>query len=149
MKKLFLSILLFLSVLFSFATEINRYKVYSVIKSLEIQFPEIVLAQAILESGNFKSKIAKNGHNIFGMKMPKKRKTIASGVYKGYAKYCCWEESVYDYKLWQKSKKFRSKNEYLKYLAKVYCKTPNYISKLKKIIKQNENRFIRNINQYS
>ena len=62
----------------------NLYK--RILKS-GIEFPDIVFAQAILESGYFKSKISKSNSNIFGMKMSKKRPTTAKGEKRGFSFY--------------------------------------------------------------
>ena len=43
-----------------------------------IKFSHIVLAQAILESNNFKSTLCKFNNNIFGMKVPAQRFTFCN-----------------------------------------------------------------------
>ena len=53
--------------------------VYNYILELNIQHPEVVLRQARIESGNFKSRIFLENNNMFGMKMPNKRPNMASG----------------------------------------------------------------------
>ena len=40
------------------------------ISKLNFKYPHIVLAQAILETGTFESKIFKENNNLFGMKEP-------------------------------------------------------------------------------
>ena len=66
-----------------------------------IKYPEVVLLQAQLETGFYKSDIFLNGNNLFGMKYPKFRNTVAIGTYKGHSQYEHWIDSVRDYKLWQ------------------------------------------------
>lgn len=41
------------------------------IKKNNIKFPKIVLAQAILETGWFKSSVCRNKHNLFGLTNPR------------------------------------------------------------------------------
>jgi len=48
---------------------------------------DIVLAQARLESGNFKSRLTRTHNNIFGIRHGKK-----------YARYARWQDCVADYK---------------------------------------------------
>lgn len=98
----------------------NETNVKKVIELLDIQFPDIVLRQAICESGGFKSKLTKRGNNIFGMRLARKRKTTAIGKCGGYAQYAHWVESVIDYKLWQGDKPITE--NYVTYLKrKNYC----------------------------
>ncbi|MBC7915529.1 MAG: glucosaminidase domain-containing protein, partial [Pyrinomonadaceae bacterium] len=70
-------------------------------KKLKIKYPETVLSQARLETGNFTSDIFKENHNLFGMKVAEKRPTSAIGVHRGHAQYRDWKDSVVDYALFQ------------------------------------------------
>ena len=102
--------------------------------SLKIAHPDIVMAQAIIESGNFKSNIFKENNNLFGMKMPEYRKTTAIGINRGHAVYRNWRESVIDYALWQgKRARYSTTNQYLRRLRS-YATDPNYIKKIKQRI---------------
>jgi hypothetical protein len=104
------------------------------IYNLKIAHPDIVMAQAIIESGNFKSNIFKENNNLFGMKMPEYRKTTAIGINRGHAVYRNWRESVIDYALWQgKRARYSTTNQYLRRLRS-YAADPNYITKIKKRI---------------
>lgn len=108
-----------------------------------IQHVDIVLAQAILESGNFKSVVFKTKNNMFGMKMPRKRETTAINErgYTGYATYKNWVDCVRDYKLYQDyvtKNKNVSKSKYLSIIAKSYSETEDYVEKLHKIMSQNK-----------
>jgi flagellum-specific peptidoglycan hydrolase FlgJ len=144
MKKLILLVLLLLVVtgeLKNGVVKINpQYYLFSkenmikLIIDLNIAHPDIVIAQAIIESGNFKSNIFKENNNLFGMKMPAYRKTTAIGINRGHAVYSSWRESVIDYALWQgKRARYSTKNQYLRRL-KSYAADPNYITKIKKRI---------------
>lgn len=102
--------------------------------NLKIAHPDIVMAQAIIESGNFKSNIFKENNNLFGMKMPEYRKTTAIGINRGHAVYRNWRESVIDYALWQgKRARYSTTNQYLRRLRS-YATDPNYINKIKQRI---------------
>ena len=102
--------------------------------NLKIAHPDIVMAQAIIESGNFKSNIFKENNNLFGMKMPEYRKTTAIGINRGAAVYRNWRESVIDYALWQgKRARYSTTNQYLRRLRS-YATDPNYIKKIKQRI---------------
>lgn len=113
-----------------------------------IDHPEIVFAQAILESGHFKSKVFRENRNLFGMKMPRSRKTLAKKSLNGYAFYTSWKESVADYKLYQQSYlkgKSSSKESYYSNLNKRYASIGgSYSSHLKKIV----NRYSKIINYH-
>lgn len=107
------------------------------IDELNIAFPEIVFAQAKLESGNFKGKIFLENHNLFGMKKPSIRSTTAKGEQYNHAYYDSWKESVLDYALWscRYLSKVKTKEQYLEYLANNYAEDSLYVKKLRAIIK--------------
>lgn len=112
-------------------TEANVLKAMT---ALRIDSAEIALAQAKFESGHFKSNIAKNGNNLFGMKLAKRRATTAIGTYGGHAKYLHWFDSVLDYKLWQLQR--RVVGDYYEYLQKRgYNSCPSYWKAIKRMRK--------------
>lgn len=119
--------------------EINYLNLYNEILEQELEFPDIVFAQAVLESGSFTSKVFKSNKNLFGMRLPSRRPTLAVGKKYGYAVYNCWEESVGDYALYQeyyfKNKKI-SRSQYLAYIDRTYSETKGYVNRLKRIIKE-------------
>lgn len=83
--------------------------------------PEIVLAQARLETGNFKSRRCRVDHNIFGIKHGRQ-----------YAKYRRWQDCVADYKR-RISSRYKG-GSYYQFLTRIgYAKDKKYIYKLKKI----------------
>ena len=94
-------------------------------------YPEILLAQAKLESGNYSSKIFKSNNNLYGMKRVYKRPTTQQGGDKGYGYYSNWCLSVLDRILWDKFifENKPSKDEYLKAM-RGYAEDPHYIEKL-------------------
>ena len=113
--------------------------VYNEILEQEIEFPDIVFAQCMLESGNLTSKICKENNNLFGMKVPSRRETLATGQRYGYAKYAYWQESIGDYYLYQQmlfSKKSYTRKEYLAHINKTYSETKGYVNRLNRILKE-------------
>jgi flagellum-specific peptidoglycan hydrolase FlgJ len=105
--------------------------------------PEIAYAQAVLETGDFTSNIFKENNNLFGMRLAKKRFTLATGENRGHAVYRNWQESVDDYILWQgqwKRTPIEKEWQYYKLLDKVYATDKNYV-KVVKIVKR-KNDFI-------
>jgi len=120
--------------------DITYLSLWNALQETNILYPEVVFAQAVLESGHFKSSVFKNHKNLFGMKYPSKRETFAFGKSKsGYAKFEDWMQSILDYKIWQENfilrHKIQSKREYLLALNKSYSETANYSRYLDKIIK--------------
>jgi len=63
---------------------------------------KLLTAQAAHETGNFTSKIFKENNNLFGMKLPKKRKTTATGERYGHAVFKNIADSIQDYKIYNK-----------------------------------------------
>jgi len=107
----------------------------SFIYSIRLEHPEIVLAQAKIETGFFKSNILKETNNLFGMNNPKIRMTTSNGCYKNYATYKNWMFSVIDYALYQVSyAKGKTKEEYLIFLQKNYAQDPMYVVKINTLI---------------
>lgn len=64
---------------------------------------KILTAQAAHETGNFTSIIFRENNNCFGMKLPKQRKTLATGENRGHAVFSSIIDSVGDFWLWYKS----------------------------------------------
>lgn len=143
MKKLLLLTFLAISMFVSAKTPTHQ-EVFDEIVKAGILYPEIVYAQAVLESGAFKSKLANLNNNLFGMRMPMQRRTTAIGKSRGYSIYKNWKQSVADYKLWQNNlfkKKVMSLYEYKKYLNSRYSESKNYTAKLNSIIRINKNKY--------
>lgn len=107
-----------------------------IMNQIGIAYPDIVLAQARLETGNFTSKVFKENNNLFGMKLPRVRNTTAIGEQNSHADYASWRQSIADYKLWQDDVivGIKSKRQYLSYLSKNYAEDKKYIHKLKQML---------------
>ena len=119
--------------------EFSEEALLSFMKELKIKYPETVLAQARLESGNFTSDIFKENHNLFGMKVAEKRPTSAIGINRGHAQYSNWKESVVDYALFQSYiiAKLPKNNidEYRNYIQKFYSETSDYLTRIDRTVK--------------
>jgi uncharacterized FlgJ-related protein len=106
------------------------------LKDCHIKYPHIVLAQAKLESGDFKSKMFRQNFNMFGMKLARQRITTALGEKSGHAYYRDWIDCVHDYGMYQSAMMCNVNNEveYFTKLDERYAEDTTYISKLKHII---------------
>lgn len=103
----------------------------AILEELDIQYPEIVKAQIILETGWLKSKICHENKNLVGMKLPKSRPTTAKGAKRGHAFYSSFRSCLEDYKIWQDSR-YDGSEDYYAFLQRIgYASDTNYINKLK------------------
>lgn len=90
-----------------------------------IQHPRIVLAQAILETGWFRSPLYRNRHNLFGLTNPKTGK---------YYEFNHWTESVSAYYT-KVQYKYKGGN-YLLWLRDIgYAEDPRYVREMIKVLK--------------
>lgn len=101
---------------------LTKENVYNCILDNDMQFPYIVLKQAILETGHFKSDVCLKYNNLFGFLNSK-----------GYLKFKNWQESVKFYSLWQK--KYYTGGNYYDWLIDIgYAEDgKEYVKKLKQI----------------
>lgn len=118
---------------------------YDYLVELNVKFPDIVFAQACLESGHFKSEIFKTNHNLFGMKEARKRVKTCKGTELGYAYYDNWRESVLDYAFYQASylNDIKTEAQYLDYLDRNYAEVGNYKNLVISVIKDNPHKIIK------
>lgn len=122
--------------------DFSQDKLVTMLNDLNVRFPHIVLAQARLETGGYKSRIFKENNNLFGMKQATVRVNTAAGTQHNHAYYDTWKESVYDYAFYQTRylSGAKSESEYLYVLGQSYAEDPSYVEKLKKEIKKNNLR---------
>jgi hypothetical protein len=113
-------------------------KLISLMKELKIQFPHIVLAQSMLETGQWKSDIFLQNHNLFGMKVSHRRVTTSKGSNLGHAYYDHWRESVYDYAFYQCRylNGIKDETDYFSYLNANYAGDTLYVQKVKELIQR-------------
>lgn len=121
--------------------EFSAEALLAYMKKLKIKYPETVLSQAILETGNFTSDIFKENHNLFGMKVAGSRPTSAIGTHRNHAQYRNWKESVVDYALFQSfiiaKLPSNNKQEYRTYIQKFYSTTSDYLVRIDKAMGNN------------
>lgn len=88
----------------------------------DIHHKEIVYAQAVLETGHFKSGGCRKGNNLFGLRG------------KHYHRYKHWSESVIAYKEKIQSR-YRPGEDYYSFLKRIhYAENPQYTNILKRIV---------------
>ena len=115
--------------------------IWKFIQECDPWYPDIIMMQAVRESGCGKSDVAKRCNNLFGMKKPEKRELRCDinrwNKKEPYAEYQNWKTSVIDRILWEKWM-FRDRNgkpsidEYLNMLDNVYSETGDYAKSIHK-----------------
>lgn len=118
--------------------------VWDYIKSLDVWYPEYIMAQAVIESQC--GKVTPNrSNNLFGMTIPQRRETTAiqtNNKNDVYAKYKNWKMSVIDRVLWELDI-FRNikpnEEEYVKRIGS-YAQSPTYLDKVKSVAKTYKNK---------
>ena len=101
---------------------LNEKNLKKVLKDNKIKQPNIVFAQAKLETGNFTSKVCKSKGNLFGLRKGNQ-----------YRCYEHWTESVKAYKKLIQSR--YTGGDYLAFLNRIgYAEDPSYIDKLQTIL---------------
>ena len=110
--------------------ELNLKNLTDVITEVGLSNKLFVLAQAILETGNFSSRVCKEYNNLFGLYDSKNR---------DYYRFERWEDSVVGY---GKMIQYRYKGgNYLNFLKRIgYAEDPRYITKVAKMAKSIYNR---------
>ena len=145
MKKLLIALLVFTSCNAPAQTPIapedsvNIHNIQMDVWALPFKHKDIVVAQAILETGWFKSNNFKVNNNLFGMKYPHTRVTCSDSSNNGYAHYPNWHMSIVDYYLLQSVTEdinpTHSREEYFRYLDRIYSEMGrSYSSQLKDIL---------------
>lgn len=94
-----------------------------------VKHPQIVYAQAILETGNFTSNLCVKNNNLFGLYDSKNKK---------YYSYNYWWESIEAYKKLIQRKYNNSKYYYMFLEDIKYAGDKDYINKVKKIAEELE-----------
>ena len=93
----------------------------------EIKHPQIVYAQAVLETGHFKSDLCLNGNNLFGLYDSKNHR---------YYTFDHWKDCIIAYKEMIQYK-YKDGDNYLNFLKEIgYAEDSEYICKLKELIKK-------------
>ena len=104
--------------------EVNEEVLYNTLKHYDFPNPAIITAQAVLESGNFKSKLCKYNNNLFGLY---NSRTMS------YFKFDSWISCVFAYKQFILSK-YNPEEDYYKFLDRIgYAEDSLYESKVKEL----------------
>jgi len=105
--------------------ELNKYEIAE-------EHKDIIIAQSILETGWYKSLWCKNFNNIFGLTKRIDKKQVPQVFTK-------WQYSVRSYynQIYMKFTKLKAPKTYYAFLVDLpYAMDPEYINKLKKIVKK-------------
>lgn len=109
-------------------------EIFDYIYEIGIKHPDIVHAQAMLETGRLSSSIFIKYNNLFGMKKAYKRPSTAIDHTDDlYCIYRSWQESVIDYALFQTyvlRNRELSREEYYELLGS-YAESENYVQTIK------------------
>lgn len=100
--------------------EVNQYLI-----SIDCKYPEIVTAQAVLETGHFKSYGCRERKNIFGLWNHKKQE---------FYTFTTWKDSCHAY-LRMIQYKYKEGDYYVFLNELGYATDPEYTNKLKNITK--------------
>lgn len=107
-----------------FLSKSPQHGLMEALQYYNVKHPKIVYAQAVLETGNFNSRLCKENNNLFGLYDSKNKK---------YYSYNHWSESVVSYCDYIQSK-YKPPNNYYKFLKEIgYAEDPQYINKVKAI----------------
>lgn len=115
--------------------DVNEEVLYNTLKHYNFPNPAIITAQAIIESGNFKSRLCIENYNLFGLYNSNKME---------YFKFDSWISCVFAYKRYILNK-YEEGEDYYGFLQRInYAEDPEYISKVKtlenKILKKYETK---------
>ena len=118
----------------------TKEKFINKIKQLNLNYPHIVYAQAMLESGNFTSKIFKENNNMFGMKQARVRINLAKSTQYNHAYFETWEDCLLDFAFHRATyfSKLKTEQDYYNYLGKYYAEDPSYVGKLKSMVNKHK-----------
>jgi len=116
----------------------SKEKLIEDIKEMPFVYKDVVYAQCIIETGNFKSPVFKENFNLLGMRQPTQRASFSKGSNLGHAVFKNYRQCLYDRLIYDaRYTSGLSRTEYLKYLGQVYAEAPGYAQKIEQVIKQN------------
>lgn len=109
--------------------------VYDIIEECGAWYPDIVMAQYIIESGSGSSNLARQANNLFGMRVAQRRPTTQlSGVDRNsYGVYLNWEHSIIDRVIWEQwlwKGQQPGREEYINKISSIYAEAPDYKTKI-------------------
>ena len=110
--------------------DVNKDVLYQTLVHYKFPHPEIITAQAVLESGNFKSRLCLQQNNLFGLY---NSKTLS------YYNFDSWISCVFAYKKYILNK-YKEGEDYYQFLERIgYAEDPNYITVLKRMTNEESN----------
>jgi uncharacterized FlgJ-related protein len=116
--------------------DFTKEKFLKEIEKYSFKYPDIIIAQALVESSHFKSPVFIENNNMFGMREAKARITTSKGSNLKHAYYENWKDCLVDRALYEARYLSKlSREEYFKYLDDTYAEGKGYSNLLKKIIK--------------
>lgn len=108
--------------------DLSLYSLEMALDFYEIQHKDIVISQAILETGWFTSDLCVKNHNLFGLFNSSKMEMY---------KFKHWSQSVKAYKTMIQYRYLEKDKTYYHFLKRIkYAEDPEYIKKLKTINKR-------------
>jgi hypothetical protein len=118
--------------------DFSKDKLVVEIQKYSFKYPDIIMAQAIVESSHFKSPVFVQNHNMFGMRQAMIRISTAQGSNLNHAYYDSWKDCVADRALYEAQYLSKlSRDQYFAYLDQVYAEGSGYSQLLKNVIKKN------------
>ena len=104
------------------SNELTIENLYAALKKHGIKYPKIVLAQAILETGRFRSRVCNENNNLFGLRHSN-----------GYYVFDHWEESVIAYRDKVQYKHRDNENYYASLRRIGYASAKGYTKRIREI----------------
>ena len=105
--------------------ELNIANLFMMLEKYHVKFPKIVVAQALVETGYFTSRVCHECKNLFGLRRP------SNGEYYSFDN---WEESVKAYRDYVQYK--YKGGDYYDFLDRIgYAEGPKYTSVVRQIAK--------------
>ena len=105
--------------------ELNIENLAKVLEQYHVKYPKIVIAQSLLETGYYTSRVCWECKNLFGLRRP------SDG---SYYKFDRWEDSVKAYRDYVQYK--YKGGDYLQFLNRIgYAEDKSYVLKVRQIAK--------------
>lgn len=120
-------------------SDINDSILYDYIVEIKAWYPDILLAQAKIESGSYSSTVFKKANNLYGMKQVNSRFHCQTSSFNSYGGYDSWKLSVLDRVLWDMFIFDSIKPEREVYLRALrnYAESETYVQAIQKVINSN------------
>lgn len=105
--------------------ELNDSTLLLALKHYKVRDPEIVRAQARLESGFYKSKLCRKHNNFLGLYNSRKRQ---------YFRFKHWTHCITAYKKYIEYRKKKGENHYVFIKRIRYSSNPHYVKHVKRLV---------------